>query len=861
MPFLQKKSSDLTPYQTPEFTWDFYDALNGSDQSVRARKDKQSSVDGTNVDKYLKLTTQLTLEEKFYASFNTGPPKIPPELNFLLQFQLTNGKFEKLPNILRALHLPKWIKFGTGGLGTVSSDWEQCTALAIAYMRQCHENYDQLSKFHDKACMHFSSNELIYCAREIIYNYQYSESNDIPDDVTISSSKTEHSKPKVRAPRIREEGEEGDVDETGLTDEMRFSLPLPFVPTLSTQLKPGSPYKPIRIKGKTKKEKKKCADINSPITDTFTKSPKILSPKASPSANNNSISSNINNSNNHTNSFSDINIANEISPVNMDNDDSYKRNDLTLESSIDNNDDNNDKDITSNIMSPTNITSPKPVLGIDKLRAITPTQDKQKIKAQTTKLQNIQFDLIQKMMEIEEKIILLKECLERCTFIFNNCNTYAERNNCFDEFTATLGDDVLPREGFPDTDWRLHGVKGYRPLVVDFFNIVQVMADARLLLDELLTPEGNLGTNFLPDGNRGRWGLMWEGEDIVLKVLHSLEFLRERREIANWYGRKFYLLANPLALPFSMKEAMSALHMEEKIQEYLATQPHRRVGLGCIGGNNTWQHQKYLLNWKNEMAELCINDQGFNWPVNPNLREEVDNERLFVAISVIYIRSLSTVEAKFHYEKSFISLLKTIRGQSLMKGESGVKPEMKLCLPLRTIRIDTPPIDPGVVTIKKMRPVVMLPIPPKVRGSRKLREAAKKIEEAEEKENEKKRKIALAVADPSLREKFKQFSNMNSTKVAMKEIFTEKETKNLGESNSIKTMQDSIDTIVSETESLTLKKSKEKSKKKKDLKKDLFEGKLPTKEVLAVAAQNSTKVTRTKTPSSSQRMTQKKQEK
>lgn len=835
MPYLQAKASDLTPYQTPELTWDFYDALNGSIQSVRARKDNQSSVDGDNVDKYLKLTTQLTLEEKFYASFNKGPPEIPPELNFLLQFQLTNGKFENLPNILKALHLPKWIKFGTGGLGSISSDWEQCTALAIAYMRQCHENYAQLSKFHDKACMHFSSNELIYCAREIIYNYQYSESNDVPDDVSISDSKSDNTKPKIRAPRIREEGEEDEIDDSGLTDEMRFSLPVPFVPSFSTQLKPGTSYKPLKIKEKKKKENNNDSTV---IDSSIIKSPIILSP----------ITSSIANNNNLTKSFSDINITKEVSSDFNDNNDNNKQNNLVLDTSI------NENNIDKNV-------SPKPILGIDKLRAITPTQDKQKIKIQTKNLQNIQFDLIQKMMGIEDKIVILKECLDRCTHVFNSCNTYAERNNCFDEFTAMLGDDVLPREGFPESDWRLHGVKGYRPLVVAFFNNVQEMADARLLLDELLTPEGNLGTNFLPDGNRGRWGLMWEGEDIVLKVLHSLEFLRTRREIANWYGRKFYFLANPLSLPFSMKEAMSALHMDEKISEHLTTQPHKRNGLGCIGGNNTWQHQKYLLNWKNEMAELCINDQGFNWPVNPNLKEDVDNERLFVAMTVIYIRSLSTVEAKFHYEKSFISLLKTIRGASLMTGESGVKPEMKLNLPLRTIRIDTPPIDPGIVKIKKMRPLVMLPIPPKIRGSKKLRDLAKKIQEAENIENEKKRKIQLAVSDQTLREKFKAFSNSNSIKVAMKEIFTQKETKNVGENNSItisnKTMEDSVDTIISETESL-ISKENAKPKKKKNLKQELFDDQLPTKQLLSIAVQNSSKVTRTTTPSSPQRMTRKK---
>ena len=66
------------------------------------------------------------------------------------------------------------------------------------------------------------------------------------------------------------------------------------------------------------------------------------------------------------------------------------------------------------------------------------------------------------------------------------------------------------------------------------------------------------------DDNRGRWGLIWDGKEIVEMVLHALDPLRECREVANWYGRRFYFLANPLMLAFDMRHGLDVLDMKDK---------------------------------------------------------------------------------------------------------------------------------------------------------------------------------------------------------------------------------------------------------------------------------------------------------
>lgn len=76
------------------------------------------------------------------------------------------------------------------------------------------------------------------------------------------------------------------------------------------------------------------------------------------------------------------------------------------------------------------------------------------------------------------------------------------------------------REGY--LDWRKEGVPGLRPLMIDFFNKVQDMAEYRLVVQEIELP---LGTRSAFDESisvekNDRWTLMWDGQNIVHKILH-----------------------------------------------------------------------------------------------------------------------------------------------------------------------------------------------------------------------------------------------------------------------------------------------------------------------------------------------------
>ena len=122
-------------------------------------------------------------------------------------------------------------------------------------------------------------------------------------------------------------------------------------------------------------------------------------------------------------------------------------------------------------------------------------------------------------MEIEHLVKDISFCLDRCVAAYNASELFIDRYKTFDELTARLG------EGFPPTpayqDWRKEGVPGLRPHVVNFLNMVQLMAEERLTLIEMSTPQGRdwAKKNNL-DFNRSRWILAWNGHDVVMKVLH-----------------------------------------------------------------------------------------------------------------------------------------------------------------------------------------------------------------------------------------------------------------------------------------------------------------------------------------------------
>lgn len=70
-------------------------------------------------------------------------------------------------------------------------------------------------------------------------------------------------------------------------------------------------------------------------------------------------------------------------------------------------------------------------------------------------------------------------------------------------------------------DWRQHGVPGLRPWMLRFFNAVQRMAEERMLLQELENPAGvPLDKNWKAEELLSKWKLIWNGQDLVHKVIH-----------------------------------------------------------------------------------------------------------------------------------------------------------------------------------------------------------------------------------------------------------------------------------------------------------------------------------------------------
>jgi hypothetical protein len=127
--------------------------------------------------------------------------------------------------------------------------------------------------------------------------------------------------------------------------------------------------------------------------------------------------------------------------------------------------------------------------------------------------------VIRLCIEIEHLVSAIFLCKDRCVKAYASSEIQTDRYKTFDELTARLGEGQHPIEGF--FDWRQHGVPGLRPVMVDFFVEVQLMAEARLDLEELLQPAGRrLGAVNNVETNLSRWTLFWSGFDVVLKVVH-----------------------------------------------------------------------------------------------------------------------------------------------------------------------------------------------------------------------------------------------------------------------------------------------------------------------------------------------------
>jgi hypothetical protein len=172
-------------------------------------------------------------------------------------------------------------------------------------------------------------------------------------------------------------------------------------------------------------------------------------------------------------------------------------------------DDNNEEDPTAVSSSPTNnqFTTQLQV-------------DEQQVKLQREKLQKIEIQILELYHQIEKLIIDIIDCLTRCVQAYNTCELYVDRYTVFAELTARLGEGFLGSTAYED--WRREGVPSYRSAVIQFLIMIQKMAEERLYLAELLQPKGrNWKEKIIHKYTRKRWSLIFNGHNIVLKVLHG----------------------------------------------------------------------------------------------------------------------------------------------------------------------------------------------------------------------------------------------------------------------------------------------------------------------------------------------------
>jgi hypothetical protein len=89
-----------------------------------------------------------------------------------------------------------------------------------------------------------------------------------------------------------------------------------------------------------------------------------------------------------------------------------------------------------------------------------------------------------------------------------------------------------------------------------------------------------------------------------------------------------------------------------------------------------------LTHWYKQFEALYAEKTQFNWPVYNVVKETEEIAPLYTAMLVIHTRAHDNVSVTVEYEKRFISLASTLRGQSLMVGKTGLKTEKQLTLPV-----------------------------------------------------------------------------------------------------------------------------------------------------------------------------------
>ena len=170
--------------------------------------------------------------------------------------------------------------------------------------------------------------------------------------------------------------------------------------------------------------------------------------------------------------------------------------------------------------------------------------------------------IIKALLAMEQYLVELKGCLERCTRRYRTCRLQRDRLELLDEVTAMLGHPQPPRKGFQD--WRGKGFRGMHAVLCDVIEAVghwrqaifQEQVDAAM---KLSTDEPNLVRALELKKKAEALTLQlvpfyYNGSNILLQLPYIMEFLGDIPEVVAHYGTDFRWKRNPFLRGITLDE-------------------------------------------------------------------------------------------------------------------------------------------------------------------------------------------------------------------------------------------------------------------------------------------------------------------
>jgi hypothetical protein len=485
----QKKNKLLTssrwaPMFLPNMEgWDFMDKFTISKPTTLALSREQISYD--HLDKYMKVTYKLNIEEQREAMKEVKRP-LPPLLNKILKLQARDGKFDDLKRMFYLLHMPENTPFVRG---KHYSDWEKATSFALAAMRQEIEYFDEIFEYHEKASKWISSGELISETRELLIKYQGTCKP--PNWFEELENQTVESTNDMLSRLDDEESEENQLN--SFFSNLTAVTPSKIKPEETNTIDEGNG----QVLG---------------VTDFQTDPEATVGLGATMNTAISSIAG-------EGSQFDYSTLATEdLASIS---DSSQQQHEDLLKQQI--------EKAMEEAIAAQNDSRPGSPNKLDhnaatellrkKVKQLAGEYNYEQLYAQRALLDNLEKTIIALVLEIEELVRQISYCLDRCVDAYNAAELSNIRYRTFDELTARLGDGFEASLAYED--WRKEGVPGIRPRMIEFFNLIHQLALERLKMLELLSPGGrDWKVNNDMERNRGKWLLIWNGHNVVFKVLH-----------------------------------------------------------------------------------------------------------------------------------------------------------------------------------------------------------------------------------------------------------------------------------------------------------------------------------------------------